>query len=199
MQVSVLFYRLFIDPRLNTLRTAIKGQIPGSSRCLDIACGTGSLVFFLATGCESVTGVDLNEAKIVAAQKRAALKGLDHLSFELADATDLSRYPDQTFNVASMALAVHQFPSNLRESISHEAMRVSDRLILADFAVPLPKTGYGNLAKWVEYLAGTEHYQNFRDYYRKGGMASLLDGMTISYKEISVSKAGVFKLWVIDS
>ncbi|MCD6346296.1 MAG: class I SAM-dependent methyltransferase [Bacteroidales bacterium] len=192
---SVLFYRLLIDPLLNGLRHSIKEQVAEGSSCLDIACGTGTLVFELGRGCTSVTGIDLDEPKINAARERAEIKGLDHLSFRLMDATDLSEFSDQQFDYVTMAMAIHQFPPDLREPIIREAKRVSNKLIIADYAVPMPNCPSGWLAKFIELLAGKEHNGNFRNYYKSGGLENQLKMMNLSFKKRATRGVGVFSVW----
>ncbi len=193
--LSVLFYRLLIDPLLNGLRRSIKEQVAKGSSCLDIACGTGSLVFQLGRGCSSVVGIDLDEPKIKAARERVEMKGLDHLSFELMDATDLKAFKDQQFDYTTMAMAIHQFPPELRDPIIREAKRVSKNLIIADYNVPLPNCPSGWLAKFIEFLAGKEHYGNFRKYYKSGGLENQFRQMGLDFEKKSSRGVGVFGVW----
>ncbi|MBT3244786.1 MAG: class I SAM-dependent methyltransferase [Bacteroidetes bacterium] len=194
--LSVFVYRTLIDPLLAGLRHSIKEQIPEGSSCLDLACGTGTLVFELARGCSSVVGIDMDEAKIKAAQNRVEIKGLSHLSFKMMDASDLSAFEDKHFDYATMAMAVHQFPPELRIEIIREAKRVSKKLIIADYAVPLPKTISGEFAKFIEFLAGKEHNGNFKNYYKNGGMQTQFEEMGIKAEKIAKRGLGVFQIWV---
>ncbi len=195
--LSVLSYRLLIDPLLRRLRRSIRDQVAVESSCLDIACGTGSLAFELGTSCSSVVGIDLDEPKIKAARERAEKKGFDHLSFRIMDATNLSDFEDQHFDFATMAMAIHQFPPELRETIIREAKRVSKNLIIADYAVPLPRSFSGWMAKFIEFLAGEEHNGNFRHYYRTGGLENQFRQMDFDF-EVKANKGfGVFGVWKV--
>jgi len=194
---SVLFYRFLIDPLLNGLRHSLREQVAEGASCLDIACGTGTLVFELGRGCSSVVGIDLDEPKIKAARERAEIKGLDHLSFKLMDATDLSDFSDQQFDYVTMAMAIHQFPPDLREPIIREAKRVTKNLLIADYSVPMPNCPSGWLAKFIEYLAGKEHNGNFRNYYKSGGLENQLKKMNLSFEKRATRGVGVFSVWKI--
>lgn len=197
MSLSFLFYRVLIDPLLNGLRKSIRSQIVQGSSCLDIACGTGSLVFELKDRCKSVTGIDLDEPKIKEAQRIVEMKGLDHLSFRVMDATNLSEFKDKQFDYVTMAMAIHQFDPELRKSILSEAIRVSKNLIVADYAFPLPSSPSGWMARFIESIAGEEHSRNFKHFDTNAGMEPILKSMGLSYELAEKRGAGVFAVYVI--
>lgn len=192
-----MVYKYFIDPLLARLRRSIKDQIAKGSTCLDIACGTGDMVFKLMDHCQSVVGIDMDEAKINAAQKLVQRKGLDHLDFRVQDATQLAGFSDNHFDYSILSMAIHQFSPELRSEILTEAKRVSKTIIVADYSCPLPKSAAGTAAKFIEYLAGKEHNRNFRHYQSSGGMQSLLDKMGLKYEHIHLKGSGVFTLFLI--
>ncbi len=198
MNRSVLTYRLLIDPLLMGTRKSIKQQIPAGSTCLDIACGTGSLVFSLAEGCRQVTGIDLDTDKITSAQKRTEIKGLDHLSFHIADATDLSAYSDGHFDVTTMVMALHQFSPPIRLEIIKEALRVSKKLIVGDYFIPLPKHVMGWAARGMEYLAGGEHHEAFLQYDTDGGLPAILCPTGRAFQLNNKTIFGVIGIWIIE-
>ncbi|HYD06753.1 MAG TPA: methyltransferase domain-containing protein [Reyranella sp.] len=81
---------------------------PGE-RVLDVGCGTGLLAEHIAdiVGPEgSVLGVDPLPLRIGLATSRAR----DNLSFEVADANDLSRLADGSFDVAVLNAVFHWLP-----------------------------------------------------------------------------------------
>jgi len=197
LSLSFLFYRVLIDPLLNGLRKSIRSQILKGSSCLDIACGTGSLAFGLMDHCQSVTGIDLDEPKIMEAQRIVETKGLDHLSFRVMDATDLSEFEDGQFDYVTMAMAIHQFDPELRKKVLSEAIRVSKKLIVADYAYPLPSSPSGWMARFIESVAGEEHSRNFKHYDANDGMAPILTSMGLSYELAEKRGAGVFAVYVI--
>ncbi|MCK5820561.1 MAG: class I SAM-dependent methyltransferase [Bacteroidales bacterium] len=197
MNLSFLFYRVLIDPLLNGLRHSIKSQISKGSSCLDIACGTGSLVFALKDKCQSVTGIDLDEPKISEAQRIVESKGLDHLSFRVMDATNLNEFEDEQFDFVTMAMAIHQFDPELREKVLLEAVRVSKKLIVADYAYPLPASPSGWMARFIESIAGEDHSRNFKHYDKNDGMEPILKSMNLSFELAAKRGVGVFAVYVI--
>jgi len=197
MNLSFLTYRILIDPLLNGLRKSVKSQVLQGSSCLDIACGTGSLVFELKDRCKSVTGIDLDEPKINEAQRIVDVKGLDHLSFRVMDATNLSEFKDKQFDYVTMAMAIHQFDPELRKKVLTEAIRVAKKLVIADYAFPLPSSPSGWMARFIESIAEEDHSRNFKHYDDNSGMEPILKSMGLSFEMAEKRGAGVFAVYVI--
>jgi ubiquinone/menaquinone biosynthesis C-methylase UbiE len=85
---------------------------PGE-RVLDVACGTGLVTFPAAeavgpTG--SVAGTDISQAMVDLVTQLAADRGITNVSFERADAEDMSGLPDASFDVALTALGLMYVP-----------------------------------------------------------------------------------------
>lgn len=174
MVESGIFYGTYVDPLLNRLRKRVLHEIKRGEKVIDIACGTGAQCFVLATKAEKVTGVDLSESMIRYARKKQAKSVFSHLEFRVGDATELSVFSDNEFDVALLSLALHQFPSDLYQPILSEMKRVAQRIIIVDYAVPLPKNYAGFGSRIAEFMAGREHNRNFKQYYKKGGLENIL-------------------------
>lgn len=199
MMLSGLIYRGLIDPLLSGLRKGIRNQIPAGSSCMDIACGTGALVFMMKDHCSRVTGVDMDQLKIRAAANRVERKGLDHLHFAVKDAANLSDTPDAEYDFCTLSMAIHQFQPDIRESIIREALRVGKTLIIADYASPLPFNPAGWLSYCIEMLAGREHFSNFRHYQRNGGLTGLLQELHINSESPENRGFNVFRIVKVQS
>jgi len=88
---------------------------PGQ-RLLDVGCGAGgpALRLCFKTGC-SVTGVDIHEQGIAAAQKLSADRNLSHLTdFRVVDADSQLPFPDATFDVITCIDAINHFSGRSR-------------------------------------------------------------------------------------
>jgi len=87
------------QPRLMELEAlgGISGEV------LDIGCGLGDNAIFLASRGHSVTGLDGSPAAIEEARRRAAEAGVT-VTFDVADATDLSGYEGRFDTVVDSAL-----------------------------------------------------------------------------------------------
>lgn len=168
------FYSNVIDPMLRGMRKKVSAEISKGETVIDIACGTGAQVFQLAGKAGQLVGVDLSESMINFANKKRTKQNILNIDFKLADATNLSDFADNKFDVAIMSLALHQFSPELYAPILSEMKRVAERVIIVDYAVPLPNNLAGYASKIIEFLAGREHNRCFRWYYKSGGLKTIL-------------------------
>ena len=65
-----------------------RGEVKGS--ILDVGCGTGENSLFFAGRGHEVLGLDFSERAIQKAQKKAKERHLEHATFQIGDALDLS-------------------------------------------------------------------------------------------------------------
>ena len=116
-------------------KRAVRG-LQGSM--LDVACGTGDMVFELAKrGC-TVTGIDLSEEMLaIARQKTAAVNSqFSILNFQLADAEALP-FADGEFDAVTCAFGVRNFvhlEQGLREML--RVLKPGGRLVILELATP---------------------------------------------------------------
>ncbi|GAB2643921.1 class I SAM-dependent methyltransferase [Prescottella soli] len=125
------------QPLLRTLEA--DGEI--TSEVLDIGCGLGENAIFLADRGYRVCGLDAAPAAIEIARERARKRGLDQaVTFETADATDLSGYADRFTTIIDSAL-YHCFPEDRRPGYVaelHRACRPDGKLHLVCFSDQVP-------------------------------------------------------------
>ncbi len=178
-------YAALVEPFQGSLHRKIEELIEPGSTVLDACCGTGALLLRLAGKCRHVTGVDLSPRQIEFAEHRRRVKMLGNVTFEGANATDLRRWPDRTFDIATLVLALHEMPTEERVATLCELARVSKRTIVVDYAVPLPRSLVGLLAWIVEMGAGPRHFAGFREFCRRGGLGALVEqaGLEIVHRE----------------
>ncbi len=179
------FYSTFVDPVLMKMRKRVANNVESGKKIIDVACGTGAQVFELASKSESVVGVDLSESMIKKAIQIKTKFKVENSDFKIGDATNLSDFDDRQFDIATMSLALHQFSPELHSSILNEMKRISKKIIIVDYAVPLPKNIVGYGSKWAEFMAGIEHNRNFKKYYKAGGLNIILpqNNLTIIHSE----------------
>lgn len=185
---------MIIDPLTRSLRREILSMIDPGSRVLDIACGTGALVFAMAAKAAEVTGIDLNGGKIRNAQDQARKLSLNNVRFLEADATHLETLFPEPFDLTVLSLAIHQFPEPLRTAILKQALRISHRLILADYTVPRPKSPSGFLSLGMEILAGGEHYSAYQTYLAAGGLPGIAGQLYLKADQVTTAGNGVFSV-----
>ncbi len=187
-------YATFLEPFLGRLHRKVGNLVPPGSRVLDGCCGAGGLALFLAGKCESVTGVDLSPRQIACAERRRLRRGIENVSFEVASVTDLSRFGDKVFDVATIVLGLHEMPEEERVPALLELSRVSRHVIVMDYTVPLPRSPSGLLARLVEMTAGRRHFAGFRAFLRRGGLDGLMAGAGLEPVHGEVLAGGILTL-----
>jgi len=134
------------------MQKKVAAQIDEGETVIDIACGTGAQVFEMITKAKYAVGIDLSESMMKVAQKEKEKRNWANVDFLIADATKLVRFKQSEFDVATMSLALHQFPPELYSPILTEMKRVAKRLVLVDYAVPRPKSRVANCKSLLRNL-----------------------------------------------
>lgn len=179
-------YHKLLDPHQAKARELIAGLIPEDSSVLDIACGTGQLCFALMAQKQCrVVGIDLSFRMLQFAEKS---NRYNNVKFVHQDATDLASFGDQTFDYAIMLILMHELPREKQLSVLREALRVADKIIIADASVPLPGNLSGLAVRFVEATFGRDHHGYFRNFLATGGIMGLLEdsGLPITIAHRSV-------------
>jgi len=196
--MKILNYSNLIDPLLKDLRAFVVKfiGIKEGDRVLDIGCGTGDQVFYYAKTGAIVAGIDLNPEMIEIAMKGQKRYGFNNVYFQGADAVDLP-FEDSIFDVASISLSLHEIARDGRDKIISEMKRVTKKdgsLIFIDFSVPMPPIVVSYLIKAVEYFAGKNHNENFKNYFQKGGLPILLERNKLKEEKIDYLKDGLLTI-----
>ncbi len=188
------FYARFIDAENNPLRDRVLGFIEPGSAAIDLGCGSGGFTLKLAGHCREVVGVDVSGKMIAAARKRLAKSGLGNVSFLHLHAGGLSEALPRRFDYAVLSLMLHETPPAERLQILGEARRAAGRIVILDYQTPQPRSAWGAGVGIVEFLAGREHYRNFRDFVRRGGLPALLQEAGLRIIQEKINRTGVFRL-----
>lgn len=105
---------------------------PGKT-VLDICAGTGEMSVRCARAGSPVVAVDITPEMLGKAQRKS---GDLPIRFALMDARQLG-YPDDTFDLAVISLALHDMPRKVRVQVLREAARVArERLVVLDYDFP---------------------------------------------------------------
>ena len=169
------FYKFIIDPLLSGLRKDTAKMIPENLQIIDVACGTGALAFELSKKAQHVTGIDASESMVKTANISKTKFGISNLTFKVANATELHQFKKNEFDIATISLAIHQFDTETGLLIINELNRISKKILIIDYACPLPNNLYRNLIFFIEKLAGREHFKNFKTYQEYGGIQAYLN------------------------
>jgi ubiquinone/menaquinone biosynthesis C-methylase UbiE len=173
-----LNYSTLIDPLLRDIRVYVVkfSGMKAGDRVLDVCCGTGDQAFYYAEAGMVASGIDLDPHMLKLVRKDKRRLALSKASFQLADARNLP-FKDNSFDYASISLALHEKDRNVRDSVISEMKRVvkkSGALIFIDFQVPLPKNLFACFIRSIEFVAGREHHRYFKDYIEQGGLDEIL-------------------------
>lgn len=190
------FYGNFIDPLLTGMREKVFAEISEEETIVDIACGTGTQVLQLAKKAKHIIGVDLSESMVQYARKQLSKQQIRNAEFVFGDATKLVMFTNNEFDVAILSLALHQFPPEIYSAVMEGIKRVAKRVIIVDYAVPLPANFAGVASKIIEFLAGREHHRCFREYYKRGGLENILPQNGYRIEKIQSFGGGAFNLVV---
>lgn len=176
-----LFYDKLIAPNQDRLFSEIRKMIEPESTVLDVGCGTGRLAFQLSSHCKSVTGIDLSSKNILVANKNLQKKNLNNIEFIHGSAKDLISRKDN-FDYAVITYVIHEVDENERVAIIKNMKTVADKIVIGDYITPTPNTLWGKINVVVEFLAGSDHYNNFINYVNNGGIRYLIEqsDMTIT-------------------
>lgn len=172
-------YSTIIDPLLRNIRIYVLkfSGIKTGDKVLDVCCGTGDQVFYFAKERAIAYGIDLDPDMIEVAKRNKKKLGLNNVSFQIADAQNLP-FENEFFDCVSISLGLHEKESGVRDKIISEMKRVVKKegsLIFIDFRIPLPKSIYSYFIKAIEYFAGRNHFEHFKDYLKQGGLSEILN------------------------
>ena len=161
-------------------------------KVLDIGCGTGSdLRLYSQAGCD-VYGVDLSAAMLKVARKKLG----DAADLRHCDATQLP-FPDNFFGLVLSAFSLHEMNWEKRPVVVREMARVAKadgRILLTDFHSGPYRFPDGWLTRAVifamEVSAGREHFNNGRDFLRRGGLRDLTSSCSLATERSALVSGG---------
>ncbi|MEJ2364332.1 MAG: class I SAM-dependent methyltransferase [Deltaproteobacteria bacterium] len=176
-----LYHRL-VDPPLRKTRKLVRRQIKPGSSLIDIGCGTGELVLFLADSCRELVGVEASHRMWAYATERVRDLGLTKVQFVFASGEKLDAFPSGYFDYASACMVLHEMEAGERLPVLREMQRLARTLILVDYRVPAPVHFVAIICRFIERLAGTLHYGNYRSFTANGGLLPLVkaSGLTVN-------------------
>ena len=169
------FYDTLIAPNQDKLFSQIKNLVGPQSTIIDVGCGTGRLEFVLAGNCKSLLGIDLSKRNI----ERANLTLLKHpdkkISFQHSNIGEIINSGNKHFDFAVLTYVIHEVNEEERINLLKEIPMSAEKIIIGDYLVPKPDGFAGFLSEAIEFIAGREHYRNYKSYMANGGIYYLAD------------------------
>ena len=168
------FYDLFIAPNQDKLFLQIINLIEPSSTVIDVGCGTGRLSFLIVDKVSKVVGVDLSKKNIKRANQNLRKKSNQRISFIHSDISSIVS-KNEKFDYAIMTYVIHEIDEENRVDLLRQLSKVANKIIVGDYLVPKPNKLWSFLNDVIEFFAGKEHYRNYKNFIRNGGIKSLAD------------------------
>jgi ubiquinone/menaquinone biosynthesis C-methylase UbiE len=168
------FYDRVIAPNQDELFKEIKNIIPAQSHIIDVGCGTGRLAFTLAGDSKSVLGIDLSRRNIARANLNLLKAPDEKISYEHSDLSEIIK-KERSFDYAILTYVIHEVDKKDRIDLLKQISVVADKIVIGDYSVPKQKGIGGFITGIIEFIAGKEHYRNYRSYISDGGLQFLAD------------------------
>ena len=164
-------YDFLLYPFLNNIRkktAKIIIQLNPKS-VIDICCGTGNQLEYLMNTNIKLTGIDLSPAM---------LKVAKHIDCYEQDARDI-QFPDNSFDLVMIQLALHEKSFDDQKMIIDEASRIirnNGHLLIVDYEINEKTKSYSRyVINAIEFMAGKEHFRNFKEYHKNECTNKLID------------------------
>jgi SAM-dependent methyltransferase len=167
------FYDKILAPNQKILFGQIIDLIEPGKSIIDIGCGTGYFDFLVAHKCESTLGIDISERNINRATYNLKNNPSNKIQFSHSTIQYIKQLKVKKFDYAILTYVIHEVNENERIELLKDIISISNYIIIGDFLVPHPNLFDKISTNTVEFLAGKEHYRNFRNYYKKGGISYL--------------------------
>ena len=191
------FYACMMEPRSSALHKLAAETIPEDSTVVDICCGTGAFTRMLAPKCSKVLGVDLSPRMIQYANSERDKLGLENIQYQLGNASQLADIPDDAFDFATAFMALHEMPHEERTEVLPEMKRIASRVLVVDFLPSLPWNFEGLRYRWMEIVAGPNHFAGFRDFRKRGGLPPLIEAAGFSILRQGVIDKGNLAIYTL--
>lgn len=158
---------------------------------LDVCCGTGNQLTYIKSTSINLTGIDLSENM---------MKKSDRVKCYVQDARKIE-FPNESYDLALIQLALHEKP--LEDQIKiigemHRVIKPNGYLLIIDYQIS-KKTNKSSkyIIHTIEFLAGRNHYKNFRQFHRNNCTQKLIDesDFYLEKHELLAGKAISLKLF----
>lgn len=170
------FYDFFIAPNQDRLFKLIEEIIVPNSSVIDIGCGTGRLSFKLSNKVSKIIGIDLSEKNIEKAKFNLLKNPNERILFYHKSISEIATQ-NIHFDYAVLTYVIHEVNPNERIELLSQISNIADQIIIGDYLVPRQKGFWNFLNEIVEFVAGREHYKNFKNFVSNGGLLNLIEGL----------------------
>ena len=183
-----LFYDKVIAPNQDGTFRIMRAMMNSDASIVDIGTGTGRFVFQAADKFSKVIGVDLSSRNIHFANAQLSSLKTNNVSFLHADAEELKSHFTEKFDYSTVSYVIHEMPYEARLAALKAMREISNEIIIGDYFIPQPKNKRGYSNRIAEFLAGQDHFNNYRNFVKHNGIYGLVEtlGMEILQEKIGV-------------
>jgi ubiquinone/menaquinone biosynthesis C-methylase UbiE len=146
-------------------KSVFKSCLPkkGNEKVLDICCANGKGTLILAEEFPEgkIDGLDLNSSMIYFANQRT--KNLTRVNFHVGNCAKIP-FLDNSYNIITAWLALHEIPSDILDSVIKETKRVLNKngfLLVFDLTIPKKTTFLNRLIYYIFRLFEDESAAKF--------------------------------------
>ena len=107
------------------------------------------------------------------ANKKLASTTISNVSFYHDDITKFLSQKKQQYGYAVLSYVIHEVDIGLRVEILKLLSKAADKIIIIDYLTPRPKGFWSGLNEIVEFIAGKDHYRNFKSFIVNDGIYGL--------------------------
>jgi hypothetical protein len=100
------------------------------------------------------------------------------VEFKCIDASKLNESISERFDYTIACMCLHVMDPDIRKASVRDCLLISQKMIIADYKAPSPRSIIGLGNEVMEMCAGKRHYRNFKDWQVHGG----IDGLTQEMK-----------------
>lgn len=157
---------------------------------IDICCGTGNQLKYLNQTNIKLTGIDLSEQMI---------KQSKNIKCYVQDARKIE-FPENTFDLAIIQLALHEKPYEDQIKIideTHRIIKPNGNLLIVDYEIS-KQTNLSSkfIIYFIEYIAGKDHFKNFIQFHKNNCTENIIDTnkFHLMKKQLIAGKSMSFQL-----
>ena len=180
-----------------TTMTYIHRYADRQSKILEVGAGTGRYSVALAEEGMDVTAVELVESNLAVLREKS--KGIENITSFQGDATDLSRFPDNCFDVTLIfGPMYHLYETDEVNCAIDEAIRVTKTngvilfAFISVFAIMYANYFYGNWAEGqAENFTGDYQVRHFKEQLFTGYDVTEFEGLFLEKPVEWITTAGV--------
>ena len=173
-QYSAKVYDQILFPFIHPIRKKVISLVKEYQykSILDVCCGTGDQLKLLKEQGFEGEGIDLSSAMLSIAEK-----GEHAADCIQQDATKM-QYKNEKFDLVMTTFSLHEKSHTSARKIVEEMVRVTSEggdILIVDYELSDKSSLFSKaLIYFIEWVAGGEHYRNFKSYIKKGGLPELL-------------------------